>query len=228
MPDGLTVNEIIKAIDPDNDGKATLDERQLSSVTDNKLGIGSRIGAAVMGENIGRRVTGQEAQEAVQAFGDFSKQSFNGDLDATFQFLKEAADANPEIGNVDFAEAVNSGRAAEFVGQTNSPVSVEEQPIPSAETTVTALPSSTLDGLKETFRANESINESGFAEGIVVSQNMPNMIEQFGDAAPMPSLESEMESIRLEQTNAILESVGIDANTVLSDGKIEDLSLIHI
>ena len=83
-------------------------------------------------------------------------------------------------------------------------------------------PPSTLEGLAEGFRANESINESGFAEGIVVAQEMPNLDGDFGSAAQIASPESHMDDIRLAQTTAVLESVGIDSGTVLADNKIED------
>ena len=294
MPDGLTVNEILKLMDADNDGNADVTQGQLDIASNQNL-------AAVYGvegqvEDIIRRdVTLSEAQGAAQAFSDLSEQSFDGDLDATVQFLKETVAANPEVGNVDFAEAVNSGRAAEFIAASSSaqmagasastaveqiqyPTQVSEPEATSsapmttglsdAETAeldaaaqVAALESSenqlaeaqaevsmaqpgpdgpfdpstlgtpptqtetpsTLEGLSERFRANESVNESGFAEGIVVRQNMPNLNGDFGGAAPpVATADNGMDDIRYSQTSKVLESVGMDSGTVLADNKVQD------
>lgn len=226
MPGGLTVNEILKLMDADNDGNADVSQGQLDIASNQNL-------AAVYGvegqveDIIGRDVTLSEAQGAAQAFSDLSEQSFDGDLDATVQFLKETVAANPEVGNVDFAEAVNSGRAAEFIAASSSAQMAQPGPDgpfdPSTQgtpPTQTEMPS-TLEDLSERFRANESINESGFAEGIVVRQNMPNLNGDFSGAAQV-SMDSHMDDIRYSQTSKVLESVGMDSGTVLADNKVQD------
>ena len=248
MPDGLTVNEILKIADPDGDGVSDVsrDELRIASGALTAIPIGGIEGNV---ESIVQRdVSPSDIQNGAQAFLDIADQSFGGDLDATVAFLKDTVDANPDVGNVDFADAVNSGRAADFIEQTRSgaladldvPVagppsedeqaqmhaameaaSAEQDILGGSPTAPTETPS-TLESLEETFRANESVNESGFAEGIVIGQKMPNMGEQFGNAAPMPSLESEIEAIKMAQTAAVLETAGMDVGAVLSDGKIED------
>lgn len=73
------------------------------------------------------------------------------------------------------------------------------------------LPHTPLAVISEKFRDNESINASGFREGLVASQKMTNVSGQF----------SEQADLALETTK-MLKEMEIDCGTVLADGKIED------
>lgn len=267
MPDGLTVNDILKLTDPDGFGGSEVSENELRYIAQGEDIVPFKQIERTIESNIGKDVSPDDIQAAAQALLDISKSSFDGDLDATVKFMREAVNENPEIGDVDFVEAVNSGAAAEFVNQTRA----EQQAVDAARTsppterepeqtdaarieaTTEAAPTesapsdvsgeagptqsdiekmspvtqpvdtpSTLDGLSERFRANESINESGFAEGIVVRQTMPNLDGDFGGAAQPATLESYMDDLRYDQTSKVLESVGMDSGTVLADNKVQD------
>ncbi len=267
MPDGLTVNDILKLTDPDGFGGSEVSENELRYIAQGEDIVPFKQIERTIESNIGKDVSPDDIQAAAQALLDISKSSFDGDLDATVKFMREAVNENPEIGDVDFVEAVNSGAAAEFVNQTRA----EQQAVDAARTsppterepeqtdaarieaTTEAAPTesapsdvsgeagptqadieemspvtqpvdtpSTLDGLSERFRANESINESGFAEGIVVHRDMPNLDGDFGKSSSPVPMAAHIDDMKLAETSRILESVGMDSGTVLSDGKIED------
>lgn len=289
MPDGLTVNDVLKLTDPDGFGGSEVSKNELRYIAQGEGIVPFMQIEKTIESNIGKDVSPDDIQAAAQALLDISKNSFDGDLDATIEFMRDAVNENPEIGNMDFAEAVNSGAAAEFVNQTRaeqqavdaartspptesvpaentpptqstptgvsgeteapsgSPTAVidealngasvdaeqaeieariealaESEPTESTPPTATTDTPSTLDGLSERFRANESVNESGFAEGIVVRQTMPNLDGDFGGAAQPVSPESYMDDLKYAQTSKVLESVGMDSGTVLADNKVQD------
>ncbi len=264
MPDGLTVNDVLKLTDPDGFGGSEVSENELRYIAQGEDIVPFKQIERTIESNIGKDVSPDGIQAAAQALLEISKKSFDGDLDATIEFMRDAVNENPEIGDVDFVEAVNSGAAAEFVNQSRAEQQAEAQAGPITETapaenapteavqaqeapTAEAVPAettpseavqaniedmspvtqpvdtpSTLDGLSEHFRANENVNESGFAEGIVVRQSMPNLDGDFGGAAKPVSPESYMDDLKYAQTSKVLESVGMDSNTVLADNKVQD------
>lgn len=254
MPDSLTVNDVLKLTDPDGFGGSEVSENELRYIAQGEGIVPFMQIEKTIESNIGKDVSPDDIQAAAQALLEISKKSFDGDLDATIEFMRDAVNENPEIGDVDFVEAVNSGAAAEFVNQSRAEQQAEAQAGPITETvhaedapTTEAVPAentptepaqaniedmspvtqpvdtpSTLDGLSERFRANENVNESGFAEGIVVRQSMPNLDGDFGGAAQPVSPESYMDDLKYAQTSKVLESVGMDSNTVLADNKVQD------